>query len=956
MMQDQREQEIKAQFLDEAQEYLNTLEQAVLGIAGGRVDLDRINTGLRAAHSIKGGAAMMGFSSLSELTHRLENSLKSLKARRSQTIEPIIEELLLGAIDTLQRVLYTARQGIEETPDFLMQEIYSPFDQLYRLLGEVEEEDASSVLGSDSGQALLEAVFSSEVDEVLQRVEKLIERPDNTLTSELLIVANELMGLGEMLQLPAFSCLCTTIIEEIETGHAVETTAQFALNAWRQAQAMVLTQQIDRIPLGLDTSGKVSTSPIFLKSLTENLLTSAESFTQSPDHESDDDRTVRVSLKRLNQLNDLFGELTIERNALALYADRLRSLTQTLKQRVQNLNKNNQELRGIYDQISTLQQPIAGYLDSNGDSRLEIFSSRHLLHSNQKLAHSILRTESTTQPLNQKNKYKFSFDQLELDQYTNLSLLSQEVMESIVQVQEVTTDIDLSLEETDQTLRNFNKTSKQLTHHLTQLRMRPLADILDRFPRAVRDLCQEHGKRVRINMEGGQTLVDRNILESLQEPLMHLLRNAFDHGVESPEERCMQGKAEEGVIDIRAFQRGNQTLIQIQDDGRGINIERIRQRAIAMGLDPELLVAANERELLTLIFEPGFSTSDSLTMLSGRGIGMDVVRERLKQVRGEITIDTKPGQGTTFTLSIPFSLAVMRVLLVESDGILLAFPADLVTEVVLLSKLNLEETYQDQYYWNGHPLQHWPLSSGLVFNCPNQPYSLEMNPKINEPLILIVNLDQQPVGLQVDRSWGEQEVAVRAIESNIAMPAGLSSCTIMGDGRVVPLVNVSELLYWMSSRSHLSNRLHSELAPSLAQMKSLDALARIDFDQRPTVMVIDDSINVRRFLALTLEKAGYLVEQAKDGQDAINKLEIGLQVQAIICDIEMPRLDGYGVLTKLKSDPSLSHVPVAMLTSRSGEKHRQLAMRLGASAYLSKPYNEQKLLQKLEEMVQVVAV
>jgi chemosensory pili system protein ChpA (sensor histidine kinase/response regulator) len=248
-----------------------------------------------------------------------------------------------------------------------------------------------------------------------------------------------------------------------------------------------------------------------------------------------------------------------------------------------------------------------------------------------------------------------------MDRYSDLHLLSMEVMETIVQIQEVTSDIGLSLEDTDSTARELNQTAKQLQTNLTRIRMRPLSDLVGRFSRALRDLSLQYGKLVELKVLGKGTLIDRSILEALSDPLMHLVRNAFDHGIEDPATRQAQGKPAQAVIEIKAAHRGNQTIITVSDDGNGINLNKIRARAEAMGLDAGLLAAASEDELLSLIFEPGFSTADQVTALSGRGVGMDVVRNNLKQIRGDIRVDTQPGRGTTFTLTVPFTLSVARV-------------------------------------------------------------------------------------------------------------------------------------------------------------------------------------------------------------------------------------------------------------------------------------------------------
>ncbi|MEH2336187.1 hybrid sensor histidine kinase/response regulator [Nostoc sp.] len=1005
MLQD-KELEIQMQFLEEATDYLNILEGVLLEIdTTNRIDLDKINAALRAAHSIKGGAGMMGFRSLSDLSHRLEDSFKVLKTKKnSLEIDTQLQSLLLSGVDWLRQIVELLAEGNVVEDQWLATFCYPIFDQLHDRLGDPTPEDASTMLSPEDGQDIIPLLFGTEVEECLQHLESILadsEQPG--LHEEVVIMATELGGLGEMLQLAAFTKLCESITQQLEivSSSRIPEIAQLALQAWRRSQALILTNQLENLPTEIDLSSYTQHKPLlqaeiipqFVGTDTDILdaevvstsvwqpaITKDEALAQPAtgiaanftfldtefaddvnavnvteqntifvrEHNPPDARfgeakgesngvgkerdihenSVRVPSKQLEQINDLFGELIVQRNGLNSQLERLRKLVRNLKQRVQVLDQENQELRTAYDKISPQAAMSLG------------------VQPQAENGHQIQRTDR-------------EFDPLEMDRYNDFNLRSQEVMETIVQVQEVTTDVQLSVDDTDQIARKLNKTSKQLQTKLNHIRMRPLSDLIERFPRALRDLNVEYGKNVQLKIEGGNTLIERSILEALNEPLMHLLRNAFDHGIEDSATRRLLGKPEQGLIEITATHRTNRTLITIRDDGWGISLEKIRIRALAMGLDASLLASASDEELLSLIFEPGFTTSEQVTALSGRGVGMDVVRNNLKLIRGDVKVDTEPGVGTTFTLSVPFTLSVARVLLVEINKMLLAFPTDVISEISLLQD---ERVFQmagsEVLNWQGTMLPLIRLTPYLEFNCLRYDTSeLETPAAINANSVLVVKGNNQPVAIQIDRCWGEQEVAIRQVEGNIPLPEGFSNCTILGDGRVVPLVNVNELLYWIATnrRTPRGTQLPSARLKTPFLIFDEDKISAASIKQKGTILIVDDSINVRRFLALTLEKGGYQVEQAKDGQDALDKLHSGLRVEAVICDIEMPRLDGYGFLGKVNSDVDTKNIPVAMLTSRSSNKHRQLAMQLGARAYFSKPYNEQELLQTLEEIIRNVA-
>ena len=962
-----KELEIQMQFLEEATDYLNTLEGILLEIdTSKRIELEHINAAMRAAHSIKGGAAMMGFRVLSDLAHKLEDAFKVLKTQKdSLELDTHLQSLLLSSVDWLRQIVELLAKGNDLDDSWLGKFCYPIFDELYERLGEPTPEDITTLLSSEDDPEIIPLLFETEVEEYLQHLEARLKNSNKSgLRAELVMMATELGGLGEMLQLTAFTQLCQSVSHYLETDpdSAVE-IADLALKAWRQSQTLVLSNLRGNLPTKIDFGEVINhnlseplnkqdyllnKSAISDFQLLENVELSPESadfvsadsglasenlpidykYTERktdihlfPKERENQENTVRVPSKHLEKINDLFGEVIIQRNGLNVQMERLRKLVRNLSQRVQILDQENQELRTAYTKMIT---------------------------------HNHLVEESANHG-NQGTENNF----IEQDSYQKLNLLSQNVMETIVQVAEVTSDIQLSVDDTDQIARKLNKTSKQLQRQLTQVRMRPFSDLVERFPRAIRDLNVEYGKNVQLKIEGGNTLIERGILEALNEPLMHLLRNAFDHGIEDPTTRRTQGKPEQGLIEMKAVYHSNRTIITVRDDGQGISLEKIRHRALKMGLDDSLLASASDEELLSLIFEPGFSTSEQVTALSGRGVGMDVVRNNLKLARGDVNVDTQAGVGTKFTLSVPFTLSVARVLLVESDRLVLAFFTDVIEEIFLLEQEQIFFLDGKEFInWQNHQLPLLRLNSYFEFNCSRyNNLELETLPIINAISVLIVKHDHQQVAVQVERCWGEQEVAIRQVEGNIPLPSGFNNCTILGDGRVVPLINTNDLVLWITTgeRPHISNKLPTTRLQTAFLKPPKVATVKQPSRQKGVILIVDDSINVRRYLALTLEKGGYQVEQAKDGQEALEKLESGLQVQAVICDIEMPRIDGYSFLERINNNTELRNIPVAMLTSRSSSKHRQLAMQLGAKAYFSKPYNEQELLRTLEEIIFQIA-
>ena len=1008
----EREAEIRRLFLDEATEYLDTLEAALLGTAQRGVESQEINGALRAAHSIKGGAALMGYELTSDLAHRLEDSLKVLKMQRGAGVTSEVEGQLLKGVDAIRQVLERHRLSLPPNESWVTTAVMPIFDKLYDTFGEPAAEDATSMMETEEGQNVVPLIFQTEVTAIVERLEALVEGRAASLKEDIVVMAQELSGLGEMLDLPAFVQLCTSVERyalSAVTSAQVQEVAEQTLRFWRRAKALVLTGNTESMPeqisglsfevsvdltreatevahedladnlaediwdnLGTEDDAlvenvfsdmgnpdpaedgktedveaedsKTEAEDVFadvfeqvgdgkLKSRQADLSGTEFRFSETLENQTEpadlSSNTVRVSVRKLNELNDYFGELTIERNRLEAEVKQMRRLAKKLSQKLRSLDKTNDGVRELYE------QPEYPYLPATVGAATQLNGGRSL--------------ESSEPPA---VSFHPSLGNSVADRYREAEPTLRQSVESVVRLREVADDIELSVDKAEQTARVLHRTSRHLQRSLNHLRMRPLSDITNRFPRALRALELKHGKSVALQLAGEDTLIDRNILEALSDPLMHIVRNAFDHGIEPPQARQAQGKSGPGVIAIRAVNRGNRTVITVSDDGTGIDLEKIRSHACAMGLDADLLSEANEADLLSLIFEPGFSTSEQVTALSGRGVGMDVVRNNLTQVRGDISVDTQAGKGTTFTIAVPYTLSTTRAILAEANRMLVAIPTDSIEEVAILEPGNFyEREGREMVHFGGDAIRLIRLSNWLAFNCPRQFGGLSEAPRINRPSTVVFRLGEQRMGLQIDRSWGEQEIAARQVEGPIALPPGFSNCTILGDGRVVPLLNLADLARWVASCEGSAIDSAAALYSNPVMNDALSAVMPGMLDQKAQqnarFLVIDDSVNVRRLLALTLEKAGYAVEQAEDGQAALDKLEAGLAVDGIVCDVEMPRMDGYGFLTKLRSLPTHENIPVTLLTSRSGDKHRQLAMDLGATGYISKPYQESVLLENL---------
>ncbi len=628
------------------------------------------------------------------------------------------------------------------------------------------------------------------------------------------------------------------------------------------------------------------------------------------------DSTMRVDVKYLDSLNNLVGELVVNRNLLEQEQERLQQFLTNLLHQVQLLSDVSQRMRDQFDRSLLEASLTAGRGRSHNNSSFEID------YSNDGVT-SISNVSS-------------EFEGIEFDRYNTFHVLSQEIIELIVKVRESASDIEFVVGETDHVTRQLGTITTQVQDDLKQSRMVPFAQIADRLPRGIRDRALKSGKQADLEVYGRETLIDKAILESLTDPLTHLVNNAIDHGLEDPATRQLAGKGSTGKLTVRAYHQGNQTVISISDDGAGISTEKVKKSAVAKGVRTQAEVdRLNDTEVYALLFEAGFSTATEADEFKGRGVGLDVVKTCLDDIRGIIIVESLVGKGTTFTIRLPLTLSISKAMFCISDRARIAFPVDGFEDMVEVpqSQIILNEKGQPCLPWRDTVLPFQHLSNLLSYSRHLSRSNIYGKQEDDELCIIILRNDTNYLALQVDQFLGEYEIVIKQLEGPIPQPTGIAGATVLGDGRVMAIANVLELFDIASGR----------LRPSTSGI-TIQPMVEEDVAVDPTVLIVDDSITVRELLSLTFAKVGYRVEQAKDGQDAWEKLRAGLPCDMIFCDIEMPRMDGLDLLSRLQKDSRLKEIPVAMLTSRGADRHRKSAIQLGAKGYFTKPYLEEELL------------
>ncbi len=522
------------------------------------------------------------------------------------------------------------------------------------------------------------------------------------------------------------------------------------------------------------------------------------------------------------------------------------------------------------------------------------------------------------------------FDPLELDRFSTLQQLSRALNESAADLGGLQGVLDDLSRQYDSLLQQQSRVSSELQDGLMRARMVPFDGLVPRLRRVVRQSGMDTGKQVHLTLEGTHGELDRNVLDRMVAPLEHMLRNSVAHGLEAPEQRRAAGKPEEGEIAIRLHREGSEIVLEVADDGAGLDREAIRRRAIDRGL---LAADAqpNEQELDNLIFASGFTTADQVSQLAGRGVGMDVVRNEVRQLGGSVDIQSVRGQGVRFTLRLPQTLAVTQAVFVQIGETTFAVPVASVSGIGRLSRERFEAA-DSSYRYSGEDYPLYDLGS-LVGQAPARADGQDQVP------LLLVRAGDLRAAVAIDQVLGNREIVVKPVGLQIASVPGIYGATITGDGRVVVILDVAPLV-----RRFLAN-------PTLPVLANAPRQER----QVPLVMVVDDSLTMRKVTGRILERHNFEVSVARDGVEALERLEERVP-DLMLLDIEMPRMDGYELATAMRADPRYKDVPIVMITSRSGDKHRQRAFEIGVQRYLGKPYQELDLMRNVYDLLGIARV
>jgi chemosensory pili system protein ChpA (sensor histidine kinase/response regulator) len=641
-------------------------------------------------------------------------------------------------------------------------------------------------------------------------------------------------------------------------------------------------------------------------------------------------KSVRISLERLDRMMNAVGELVINRTRMLGRLSELAKLVEIL-----SFSK-----RRLSGKVGDFQEKhefnrIGGTRNFGGHA-LQMDTFRGTLGNMPAIMSSDM----------------LEFSDLEMDRYDDFNILSRSLTEISADVTEVLTQLEGFMGRVDSDIDEFTKLAHHLQDEITAARMVPIGNLYTRLSRTVRDASKAAGKPVELSLEGAETELDNNIIQHISDPLIHLVRNAVAHGLEDPRTRQRNGKSEKGRVEVRAYHRGNHIFIEVEDDGRGIDYDGVRSRVIeSEAMSPVAAAELSERELREFLFRPGFTTASSMTELAGRGVGLDVVRANVHALNGEIEVRSEPGRGACFTVKVPLTLIISQALFVRCGSAVFALPLAVVEEIRRLKPAEIEDV-------GGKLLTR---VRDVVTEVVRLDLQLALPPleTVNGYFhMVIVKVAGKQVGVIVEEVLGKDEIVIKNLGNYLRRVKLFPGTTIAPDGSLILLIDLNRLVSNDTAERHAlpsSSPAARVFAPGAEAVAAgnIPAGAVDPVENDRVVVVADDSISVRKFVGRMLEKAGYRVKLASDGLEASEIIAL-VGCHLVITDLEMPRMNGYELLAHLRQDPLKRKIPVLVVTSRAGAKHRDRAMKEGASGFLTKPVQEDQLISTVQSLIDPV--
>lgn len=930
-------------FLEEGADILDASEETLQAWVDNPDDRTLVESLQRQLHTLKGGARMAGITAIGDLSHSLESTVEKVVDGLLERT-PAMMDLLQLSHDRLVTMLEQVRNH----------EPVSFGDDLIRQVEELAQSKTGESLKEESEQTLartqteVASVISSaaessvqsepasgndrsmpEIEPDLSALEQAVSDVEFNLTAwmrdtsdrdqfdNLRSAGNKLakvsaeFGISEIV---ALTDALADLLSSIDDGYVPTSKKNNDL-------MMLVLDRVQRMMIQVKTLEPLDDNAYLVSDIREIIVIATverdsekvvdinkvrEESNKENDKENEDDsgeenrrRAPRVQHELVRVRADLLDNLVNFAGEVSIYRSRVEQQIGSFRTSIEEMDQTVVRLR---EQVRQFDIETEGQIESRKEEA-------------QKLGYE-------------------EFDPLEFDRFTHMQQLSRSMVESLSDLGSIE-DILLNLtRESETLLLQQSRVNTELQESLMHTRMVPLVEYAPRLRRIVRQTSSELGKRANLSFTGAEVEMDRNVVERMMAPLEHMLRNSIAHGIEDIQARLAAGKPETGSIVIAQSREGSEVVVRVSDDGAGINLDAVKKKAIERGLMKEGS-KLSDKEIMGFILESGFSTAQSLSQISGRGVGMDVVNSEIKQLGGVLEIESTAGKGTTLTVRLPLTLSVSRALLVNVAEDVYAIPLMSISGIERISSEELTSLFATDnpvYNWVGEEYDALYLTSLLGMNG-----SLNVSEAANHALLLTKSGEQR-IAFAIDGLIGSREIVVKSLGPQLSTLQDLAGATILADGSVALILDVPSLI-----RRGLARKSHEAV-----EVEAIEKVAAVESE--PTVMVVDDSITVRKVTERLLKRHNMTCVTAKDGVDALTVLEETIP-DVMLLDIEMPRMDGFELATYIRNSERLRNIPIIMITSRTGDKHRQRAMDIGVNKYMGKPYTEVDLLENIESLI-----
>ncbi|MEO6588610.1 MAG: Hpt domain-containing protein [Pyrinomonadaceae bacterium] len=933
------DKEIIEGFIEEAESYLPTLRGGILICSQEGVFHDALETSRRLAHTIKHSSLMVGLENIGRIAAALEIEIGALVAARKPPTGEYSRNLL-DKVAQIEALLVKKRFGAEEFTFDFSDFVEESFDNLQFnespveikteeileaeefLQAEAEEIGEGDIWDSFEIDDEMREVFALEAEELLQKIGANLERlgnapNDREALMEIRRNAHTLKGSAGILGFKTISELAHHVEDlldylsenEIEGNRNV---FQILLSSNDCLNSLVNDGDSNQLAEKIKTLGREFEK--IKKSLQEPVVEPVSEVEFKPE--------IVPTSKVAALVNHPITVNNQSRSVIRVSLDKLDDLVRIVSEMVISRSVFEQRLTELSSQVEELQNSTRRLSHSTG--KLEVDFEADMLGSAKRFNHSpfgftMNKTNSETAVP--------EFDSLEFDRYTEFHQTTRELVETTGDTSAINNELENLRGNLEMLFDRQRRLIEEMQDKLLRLRMVTFGSLSNRLQRTVRVTAEQDAKQVELVIHGEQLEVDTQILDSLIEPLLHLLRNAVAHGIENPDTRRLIGKPETGRIELKIYSEGMHTIVNITDDGRGISTAALKKKALENRLITlDQAIEMTDEAALKLIFLPGLTTTEEINYVSGRGVGMNIVQTTIERQQGTVSVSSEVQKGTEFTLRLPMSLAITRALLVRSNEQIYAFPLNLVKKI---TEISAEMITKNEKMWQfereNYKLSH--LNKLLGFSAPDVS-NLE-----KVPLLLIETLDK-PHALAIDEIIRVEEIVIKPLDKFLQNISDFVGATILGDGSVVPVLDLTYLL-----------------AQKETEMKIAEPIPLPKVEKQTQVMIVDDSPSVRLINSKLVKNAGMMPLIAKDGLEALEQLQAVQELpDVILTDVEMPRMDGYELLASLKKIEKLCNIPVVMITSRTSDKHREKAFELGVSEYLTKPYEDTKLIETIKTL------